>query len=197
MRIVGGEWRGRALEAPDGRDVTRPTTDRTREQMASMVMSAFGLDLSDVSILDAFAGSGAIGFELLSRGAAHCTFVDADRKAAARIRKNASSLKASKSTYDVICADVMHLPSRMEVQGAPFSLLILDPPYAMPASKVTALVDGLAQAGHLAKEAYVLYEHATHSESISPSKAVALKSKSHGTTAVELLRIGGEDDSEG
>ena len=81
MRIVGGIWRGRALAAPEGRDVTRPTTDRTREQMASMVLSAFDLDLSDVRILDAFAGSGAIGLELLSRGAAHCTFVDADRKA--------------------------------------------------------------------------------------------------------------------
>ena len=57
MRIVGGEWRGRPIEAPDGRDVTRPTTDRTREQIASMVLSAFGLDLSEVDVLDAFAGS--------------------------------------------------------------------------------------------------------------------------------------------
>ena len=60
MRIVGGKWRGRQIEAPDGRDVTRPTTDRTREQIASMILSAAGLDLSGTSVLDAFAGSGAI-----------------------------------------------------------------------------------------------------------------------------------------
>ena len=70
MRIVGGKWRGRQIEAPDGRDVTRPTTDRTREQIASMILSAAGLDLSGTSVLDAFAGSGAMGLELLSRGAA-------------------------------------------------------------------------------------------------------------------------------
>lgn len=58
MRIVGGMWRGRPIEAPDGRDVTRPTTDRTRESMASMVLSAFGLDLGGVSVLDAFGGAG-------------------------------------------------------------------------------------------------------------------------------------------
>ena len=56
MRIVGGKWRGRQIEAPDGRDVTRPTTDRTREQIASMILSAAGLDLSGASVLDAFAG---------------------------------------------------------------------------------------------------------------------------------------------
>lgn len=122
MRIVGGMWRGRPLEAPDGRDVTRPTTDRTREQMASMVLSAFDLDLSDVRILDAFAGSGAIGLELLSRGAAHCTFVDADRKAVARIKRNVSSLGASRAQYDVMGGDVAKLVSRGRLPAAPFSL---------------------------------------------------------------------------
>ena len=73
MRIVGGKWRGRQIEAPDGRDVTRPTTDRTREQIASMILSAAGLDLSGTSVLDAFAGSGAMGLELLSRGAARAS----------------------------------------------------------------------------------------------------------------------------
>ena len=61
MRIVGGKWRGRSIEAPESRGVTRPTTDRTREQIASMILSARGLDLSGESVLDAFAGSGAMG----------------------------------------------------------------------------------------------------------------------------------------
>ena len=94
MRIVGGKWRGRAIEAPRGRDVTRPTTDRTRERVASMVLSAMGLDLSGRSVLDAFAGSGAMGFELLSRGAARATFVDRDRRAVALVRRTAASLGA-------------------------------------------------------------------------------------------------------
>ena len=64
MRIIGGEWRGRKIEEPRGRDVTRPTTDRVREACASMVMSAFEFDLDEVRVLDAFGGSGALGIEI-------------------------------------------------------------------------------------------------------------------------------------
>ena len=70
MRIIGGEWRGRKIEEPRGRDVTRPTTDRVREACASMVMSAFDFDLDEVRVLDAFGGSGALGLEMLSRAPA-------------------------------------------------------------------------------------------------------------------------------
>mgnify|MGYP000146292777 CR=1 FL=1 len=73
MRIIGGEWRGRKIEEPRGRDVTRPTTDRVREACASMVMSAFDFDLDEVRVLDAFGGSGALGLEMLSRGARSLT----------------------------------------------------------------------------------------------------------------------------
>ena len=89
MRIVGGKWRGLSVEAPEGRGTTRPTTDRNRERFASMILSAAGLDLSGVEVLDAFAGSGAMGFELVSRGAASAVFVDLDRRAVARIRRTA------------------------------------------------------------------------------------------------------------
>ena len=67
MRIIGGEWRGRKIEEPRGRDVTRPTTDRVREACASMVMSAFDFDLDEVRVLDAFGGSGALGLEMPAR----------------------------------------------------------------------------------------------------------------------------------
>ena len=83
MRVVGGDWRGRRIFEPDGSDVTRPTTDRVREAMASMVNSALDEGIEGVRVLDAFAGSGALGIEMLSRGAAFSLFVDADRKAAA------------------------------------------------------------------------------------------------------------------
>ena len=112
MRIVGGMWRGRALEAPEGRNVTRPTTDRTRESMASMVLSAFDLDLSEVRMLDAFAGSGAIGYELLSRGARSCTFCDADRKAVARIKRNGQALGAAREAHAVVGGLVLECEKR-------------------------------------------------------------------------------------
>ena len=194
MRIVGGMWRGRPLEAPDGRDVTRPTTDRTREQMASMVLSAFDLDLSEVRVLDAFAGSGAIGLELLSRGAEHCTFVDADRKAVARSRRGAAALGASRAQYDVVGGDATKRGQRGALVGSPFSLVVLDPPYAMPAEDVTKLVDTLAEGGMLAPKALVLYERASSGAQITPAGATQLKSKSHGTTAVDLLRMGDSDE---
>lgn len=80
MRIIGGEWRGRKIEEPRGRDVTRPTTDRVREACASMVMSAFDFDLDEVRVLDAFGGSGALGIEMLSRGARSLTTFEIDRQ---------------------------------------------------------------------------------------------------------------------
>ena len=88
MRIIGGEWRGRKIEEPRGRDVTRPTTDRVREACASMVMSAFDFDLDEVRVLDAFGGSGALGLEMLSRGARSLTTFEIDRNAARLITKN-------------------------------------------------------------------------------------------------------------
>ena len=106
MRIVGGKWRGRRIEAPEGRGVTRPTTDRMRESIASMILSARGLDLSGESVLDAFAGSGAMGLELLSRGAAHATFVDRDRGAVARLRRSAQTLGAQSSELHALAGDV-------------------------------------------------------------------------------------------
>ena len=75
MRIIGGEWRGRKIEEPRGRDVTRPTTDRVREACASMVMSAFDFDLDEVRVLDAFGGSGALGIEMLSAWRPHAHHV--------------------------------------------------------------------------------------------------------------------------
>ena len=194
MRIVGGRWRGHPIEAPEGRDVTRPTTDRTREQMASMVLSAFGLDLSEVSVLDAFAGSGAIGLELLSRGARRCTFVDMDRKAAARVRRNAEALGATRQEFAVVTGDVAKLVARGPLPNAPFSLLVLDPPYAMPVAQVASLVEGLVASGQLAPGAVVLYERASKAEGLALAHARSEKSKSHGTTAVDLLVMGDPDE---
>ena len=110
MRVVGGTFRGKPLEAPRGRD-TRPTTDRIRESIASMILSAQGLDLSECDVLDAFAGSGAMGIELLSRGARSCVFCERDRRAANVVRANCASVGLSRGAYRVICADSLRLAS--------------------------------------------------------------------------------------
>ena len=196
MRIVGGKWRGRRIEAPEGRNVTRPTTDRMRESIASMILSARGLDLSGESVLDAFAGSGAMGMELLSRGAAHATFVDRDRGAVARLRRSAQALGARPSELHALAGDVFSLASR-GLPGAPFHVVFLDPPYAFDAERVAGLVEELANSGQLAVEAVVVYEHASDAPGLCSERLELVRSKSHGTTAVDLLVLrGGERDGQ-
>jgi len=187
MRIVGGMWRGRTLAAPEGKG-TRPTTDRVRESMASMVLSAFDLDLSSVRMLDAFAGSGAIGLELLSRGALSCTFVERDRKAAGVVRSNIKTLGATTSQARVQVGDVLGLAARGALQGGPFDLVLLDPPYALEAEVVARLVCDLREAGLLAPCAVILYEHAADAPDLALPGAEVVKAKKRGTTAVTLLR---------
>lgn len=186
MRIVGGKWRGRQIEAPEGRGVTRPTTDRTREAIASMILSARGLDLAGTSVLDAFAGSGAMGFELLSRGAAHATFVDRDRRAAVRIRRSAAALGAGADEARALAGDVFALAAR-GLLGAPFDVVFLDPPYAVAAERVSALVDGLAESGQLAPGAVVVYERAAEAGGLSCPALEHVRTREHGISAVDLL----------
>jgi 16S rRNA (guanine966-N2)-methyltransferase len=92
VRIIAGQWRGRTIEAPPGQS-TRPTGDRVRETLFSMLASRLG-SFEELRVADLFAGSGALGFEALSRGAASATFVENDPKAAAVIRRNADKLGA-------------------------------------------------------------------------------------------------------
>jgi 16S rRNA (guanine966-N2)-methyltransferase len=122
MRIIAGEWRGRPLAAPEGRG-TRPTSDRAREGLFSMLVSRLG-SFEGLRAADLFAGTGALGLEALSRGARHCTFVDNDRDAAATIRRNLAIFGAE-SRSDVRAQGVEHAPPSPE----PFDLVFLDPPY--------------------------------------------------------------------
>ena len=195
MRIVGGKWRGRQIEAPEGRGVTRPTTHRTREQIASMILSARGLDLSGDSVLDAFAGSGAMGLELLSRGAARATFVDRDRRAAARVRRSAEALGARTDEFCSIGGDVFALAAR-GLAGAPFDVVFLDPPYALAAERVSALVGELLSSGQIAAGAVVVYERAADAEGLSCVGLALVRTKRHGITAVDLLVARSEEESQ-
>jgi 16S rRNA (guanine966-N2)-methyltransferase len=119
MRIVAGRWRGRPLVAPRGQD-TRPTADRVREALFSMLVSRLG-SFEGLQVADLFAGSGALGLEALSRGAAHCVFVESDRRAIDAIRANLAALGASGEV----------LPNKAEHAALPrpVDLAFLDPPY--------------------------------------------------------------------
>ena len=188
MRIVGGKWKGLAVEAPEGRGTTRPTTDRNRERIASMILSAAGLDLTGTRVLDAFAGSGAMGFELVSRGAASATFVDLDRRAVARIRRTAErSLRADASEWRALAGDACSLAEQGRIPGGPFGVVFLDPPYAVEASRVAALVRALAARGALERGAIVVYERSAKSPGIEGAGLELAKSKSQGITAVDLM----------
>jgi 16S rRNA (guanine966-N2)-methyltransferase len=119
MRVVAGLYRGRPLKAPPGRD-TRPTADRVREALFSILGPIDGLD-----VLDLYAGSGALGIEALSRGAASATFVESDRRAAEAIRGNLETLGAS---GDVVVSEAAAW-LRTEAGRATFGLVLIDPPY--------------------------------------------------------------------
>lgn len=195
VRIVGGQWRGRAIEAPEGRG-TRPTTDRTREAVASMVLSAKGLDLSGAHVLDAFAGSGALGLELVSRGADLCTLVDRDPSAVRVLRANVASLGA-KDCARVVRADMTKLASAGGVPGGPFSVVLLDPPYALAARDITRLVANLQDRGALVPGALVVYEHAAEAPGLDMAAlagAKVIKERVRGITAVQLVRLGGSHE---
>ena len=112
MRIVAGEWRGRRIEEPRGREVTRPTTDRVREACASMVEAALPTGIEGARVLDAFAGSGALGLEMLSRGAAFAAFFDIDRQAAALVGRNLAGVRCARERYRVTCGDVLAYAER-------------------------------------------------------------------------------------
>jgi 16S rRNA (guanine966-N2)-methyltransferase len=123
VRVVAGTARGRRLVAPVGKD-TRPTSDRVRESIFNSLHSLGAIE--DATVLDLFAGSGALGIEALSRGATHCTFVESSRVALATIRDNLERAGlASRATLEPRSAEAF-LASR----PPPVDLALLDPPYA-------------------------------------------------------------------
>lgn len=188
MRIIAGEWRGRKLAEPRGREVTRPTTDRVREACASMVDSALEEGIESARVLDAFAGSGAMGMEMLSRGALFASFFDVDRQAAALVRKNLETMGCAAARYRVTSGDVVAMSARGRLAGSPFNLVILDPPYDFDPVDVSGFVERLAASGCLDKDALVLYEHASAKAGLSPAGFTQERDKRYGSTSVQLLR---------
>lgn len=129
MRIIAGDWRGRTIKAPKG-DTTRPTADRTRETLFNMLTSRLG-DFEGLQVADLFAGSGALGIEALSRGAAHCLFVEQEKQAVDAIRANLQQFDA-RDRSAVQAGSVMSLGPAKH----PYDLILLDPPYETGAGSV-------------------------------------------------------------
>jgi 16S rRNA (guanine966-N2)-methyltransferase len=152
MRIIAGKWRGRTIEAPPGRG-TRPTADRVRETLFSMLASRLG-SFEDLRIADVFAGSGALGFEALSRGARSATFVENDSAAVAAIRRSAEKLGCA---VQVLAGSAFALP-----RAEPFDLVFADPPYA--AGSGTAAVQSVFKAGWLAPGGWMSVESSNRDE---------------------------------
>ena len=156
MRIIAGKWRGRILQAPTGL-ATRPTADRVRETLFSMLASRIG-SFEDLRVADLFAGSGALGFEALSRGAAHALFVDNNPQALDALRKNAKKLEAS---AEIIGSSALQLR-----KSEPFDLIFADPPYT-PGSG-TQLVAAVLEAQLLAAGGWLSVETQRQETVVSP-----------------------------
>ena len=149
MRIISGQWRSRPIVAPEG-ETTRPTADRTRETLFSMLVSRLG-DFADLAVGDFFAGSGALGLEALSRGATHCLFVEQDAAALRALRRNIANLHAQE-LCDVRAASVLALgPARQ-----PLDLVLMDPPYGSGAGAVA--LDKLARLGWIGPASWISIE---------------------------------------
>lgn len=189
MRVIGGMWRGRRLEEPRGRDVTRPTTNRVREACASILESALDEGIAGTRVLDAFAGSGALGVEMLSRGAAYASFYDIDRGAAALVRKNLTTCKASPTTWRVTTGDVLACAARGRIAGGPFDIILIDPPYALGPEPAEQLLSGLATHHLVAPGAVALFEHRSDMPGARPEAFGLLREKRYGQTSVDVLRL--------
>lgn len=176
MRVIAGTWRARTLVAPKG-DVTRPTADRTREALFSMLISRIG-SFEGLSVADLFAGSGALGIEALSRGAASCLFVEHDRAAVDALRANLAKLGA---TGDVRAVSVMTLGSA----PAPIDVVMMDPPYGSGAGSVA--LDKLARLGWVGAGSWVSIETA-HDEAVVVPGFTVDAARNHGKARITLLR---------
>lgn len=188
MRIIAGEWRGRPIESPRGRDVSRPTTDRVREAMASMLDSALDGGIQGVRVLDAFAGSGALGMEMLSRGADYAAFFDLDRAAASLVRRNLSKFGCDSGRASVVCGDVLLASKRGRVPGAPFDIVLIDPPYVLGTQPAEELLAELRAHGLLASRSVALFERTVSTPALSVEGFEVVKNRRYGQTCIDLLR---------
>jgi 16S rRNA (guanine966-N2)-methyltransferase len=179
MRIIAGQWRGRPLVAPKG-ELTRPTADRTRETLFSMLVSRIG-SFEGLRVADLYAGSGALAFEALSRGAERAVLVENDRAALDVIAGNAAKLGAT-AAVEVRAMSAARLPHQ-----APFDLVFADPPYAKGSG--TAVAKAVAEAGWLSPGAWLAIETAKGDPVEAPETLSIEATRDVGRASLTLLRF--------
>ncbi|ARR54106.1 16S rRNA (guanine(966)-N(2))-methyltransferase RsmD [Rhizorhabdus wittichii] len=170
MRIIAGRWRGRPLIAPQGQ-ATRPTSDRTREALFSMLASRIG-SFEGLAVADVCAGTGALGLEALSRGAARCTFVERDRAAVEALRANIAKLGAE--------AEVRAIAAESFAGGA-YDLVLIDPPYGTGLGQKVLPAIGLAPGGWASIET-------ARDEAVAVPGFTVEAERVHGKARITLLR---------
>jgi len=187
MRIVAGRHRGRRLEAPAGGEI-RPTGDWVREALFDILAHAAfagggGWTLVDAQVLDAFAGSGALGLEALSRGAAHAVFMDTATAALAAVRRNADRLGEGERVT-LLRAD----PGKPPAAPAPAALVLMDPPYR--SGLAAPALAALKAQGWLAEDAIAVVELAANEDFAPPPGFALADARTYG--AAKLVFLAGE-----
>jgi 16S rRNA (guanine966-N2)-methyltransferase len=181
MRVIAGRLGGRRLDAPPGRD-TRPTSDRVREAIFSILA-----DVTGARVLDLYAGTGALGIEALSRGAERAVFVESGPRALAVLKKNLAAL-ALEPASKVLAVRAERAVTAIAADG-PFDLVLIDPPYAdvAAAAKVAA---ALVEKGALAEGARIVLEHASGERGVEIPGTSIVSERRYGDTGVTLYQVG-------
>ena len=188
MRIVSGEFRGKTLIAPPG-ESTRPTSDRARQAIFNILEhAAWSKGVREARVIDLFAGSGALGFEALSRGAAFCLFVETDEAARGAIRDNVEALHLFGCTR-IHRRDATDLGPRPASAGPAFDLVFLDPPYAKGLGEKAMGV--LGAEAWLNPGAVLVFERGEGEPDIQPDGYELIDERRYGAAKVLFLRWAG------
>lgn len=182
LRLTAGVFKGRALAVPEGHSV-RPTSDRARQAIFNRLAHSFqdiGFSLRGAHVIDLFAGTGALGLEALSRGAAHVTFVEHMPQSIACLQANIANLDVDDKT-SILRLDATALPAASQ----PFDLALLDPPYEQDLANPA--LDSLATKGWLADTAVVVVETAKGDSIVAPSSLTLEDSRSYGRGNITFL----------
>jgi 16S rRNA (guanine966-N2)-methyltransferase len=184
MRIIAGEFRGRKLLPPEGTDVTRPITDRVKQSLFDILTPL----LPGARVYDCFAGTGSMGLECLSRGAAEAVFFEADRGALARLRRNIEALGIGERCK-VIPGDLFRWFRQPPPAGATADVIFLDPPYRFVRERPDALRDFATHiaAHHLAPGGTVVFRHDA-ADALKLPPLVRADERTYGGMALEFLR---------
>lgn len=181
MRITAGVHRSRQLVAPKGTS-TRPTSDRVREALFSILVARGAV--AGRTVLDLYAGTGALGLEALSRGASRVTFVECDRAALACVRRNVENLGET-SRVAVVASRAERAVSRLI---GPFDLVLCDPPYALVAEAAKTVAE-IASRSILAEGAIVVLEHASRDTAPTIERLTLAERRTYGDTALAIYEL--------